>query len=123
MLCDNVYDDRAGLERGGKERAEFCHDEIAKAKGQGLEAGVGTGKIFIPALKSGADIYGIDHSELMFEKVRAKLNEEESRRISLQDIRNFKLDKKFSLIISPFRVFQHLVTIEDQFNALQKIYE
>lgn len=120
---DVVYDNLSGLERGGKERAEFYREEIEKSKGTILEAGVGTGMIFVPALRNGADIYGIDHSELMFKKLSSKLSKEEVGRISLQDVRNFNLDKKFRLIISPFRVFQHMVTIEDQFNALRQIHD
>jgi len=120
---DILYDNFTGIERGGKQRAQFYHEEISKARGAILEAGAGTGMIFVPALKAGADIYGIDQSELMFERLNSKLNESERYRVSLQDIREFKLDKQFSLVISPFRVFQHLLTIEDQLKALGRIYE
>jgi len=120
---DIMYDQLTGVLRNGEERSEFYRGEIANAKGAVLEAGVGTGMVFIPALESGVDIYGIDHSELMFHKIRSKLDESELHRITLQDIRDFKLDKKFSLIISPFRVFQHFVTIEYQLSALNNIYD
>jgi SAM-dependent methyltransferase len=120
---DIVYDQLAYNEREGGARAKFYFEEIAKAKGPVLEAGFGTGKILVPALKSGADIYGIDLSELMYKRTEAKLAENELHRISLQDLRSFTLDKKFSLVVSPFRVFQHLITIEDQLKALGKIYE
>ncbi len=106
-----------------KGRFAFYQEEISKSKGPVLEAGAGTGMIFVPALKNGADIYGIDHSEYMFKALRSKLDEKDHHRISLQDIREFKLEKKFNLIISPFRVFQHLITIEDQLQALGRIYE
>lgn len=104
-------------------RTAFYLEEISKAKGPVLEAGAGTGMIFVPALRSGADIYGIDHSELMLGRLSEKLSKDEQKRISLRDIRKFSLDKKFSLIISPFRVFQHLLTIEDQLSALNCIYD
>ena len=106
---DVLYDQLTGVLKSGKERADFYLEEISGAKGAVLEAGVGTGMIFVPALAEGADIYGIDKSELMYEKVMAKLNETDRSRITLQDIRDFRLDKKFSLVISPFRVFQHLL--------------
>ena len=108
---------------GDNARDKMYFEEIAEVKGSVLEAGAGTGKIFVPALKNGADIYGIDQSDLMLEKLKCKINESEYHRISIQDIRYFKFDKKFSLIISPFRVFQHLITTDDQLKALGSIYE
>lgn len=120
---DVLYDQLTGVLRSGKDRADFYLDEIAKANGPVLEAGVGTGMIFVPALAAGADIYGIDKSPLMYEKISVKLDKNDGHRISLQDIRNFRHDKKFKLVISPFRVFQHLLTIKDQLNALNNIYE
>jgi SAM-dependent methyltransferase len=104
-------------------RTAYYLEEISKVKGPVLEAGVGTGMIFVPALKSGADVYGIDQSELMLGRLKEKLTEDEQKKISLHDIRNFSLDKKLSLVISPFRVFQHLLTIKDQLSALNCIYD
>lgn len=106
-----------------KEGLKFYTEEILNAKCPVLEAGVGTGRIFIPALKSGADIYGIDYSEQMLNRLRSKLEEKDLHRVTHNDIRDFSLNKKFDLVISPFRVFQHLLTIEDQLNALNCIYD
>jgi len=119
---DVLYDQFTGVLRGGKERTDFYLGEIARTDNAILEAGVGTGMIFVHALQNGADIYGIDNSELMYNKVRSKLDMNEQHRITLQDIRDFKLEQKFGLIISPFRVFQHLLTIDDQLKALDSIY-
>ncbi|MBZ0202551.1 MAG: class I SAM-dependent methyltransferase [Ignavibacteria bacterium] len=116
---DVVYEDFGHLKKG----LEFYSQEIGKASGAVLEVGAGTGRILIPALRQGADIYGIDQSELMIEKLKGKLDPAEHKRISLQDARSFKLEKKFKLIISPFRVFQHLLTTEDQLLALCRIYD
>ncbi len=116
---DVVYEDFGHLKKG----LEFYSQEIKKAGGSVLEVGAGTGRIFIPALKQSADIYGIDQSELMIEKLKSKLDPAEHYRISQQDARNFNLEKKFKLIVSPFRVFQHLLTVEDQLMALGRIYD
>ncbi|MDQ3022241.1 MAG: class I SAM-dependent methyltransferase [Bacteroidota bacterium] len=106
-----------------KSGLNFYLKEIANAGGAVLEVGAGTGRIFVPALQSGADIYGIDQSELMLKKLKEKISKEDSFRVSLQDVRKLSLKKKFKLIVSPFRVFQHLHSIEDQIKALNKIYE
>jgi len=68
------------------------------------------GRIFVPALNEGADIYGIDLSENMLKQLMMKLDENDKHRLSINDIRNFRLDKN-RLVISPFRVFQHLLTL------------
>jgi SAM-dependent methyltransferase len=106
-----------------KDGMNFYLGEISNTKGPVLEAGVGTGRIFVPALDNGADIYGIDQSELMLSGLRAKINEKEHHRVCLNDIRDFSLGKKFDLVISPFRVFQHLLSSDDQLRALNCIYE
>ena len=97
--------------------------KILEAKGPVLEAGVGTGRIFIEALAKGADIYGIDISGPMLDILRSKMDSKDHSRISLRDIRDFKADRKFKLVISPFRVFMHMNTIEDQLSALDNVYE
>ncbi|MEO8665690.1 MAG: class I SAM-dependent methyltransferase, partial [Ignavibacteria bacterium] len=102
---------------------EFYLKEISAEKGPVLEIGSGTGRIFVPALQSGADIYGIDQSEMMTSKLKEKISEKDFERVSIQDAREFSIVKKFKLIIAPFRMFSHLITVEDQLKALGKIYE
>ena len=116
---DPVYEKFPNLGAG----LEFYLEEIKNTAGKVLEAGVGTGRIFIPALKSGADIYGIDYSDKMLNRLKSKIDEKDFHRVSQNDMRNFKLDKKFDLVISPFRVFQHMVTIEEQLKVLDCIYK
>lgn len=119
---DVVYDSFPVLKVGEK----FYIDEINNVTNTGgsvLEAGVGTGRIFLPALAARADVYGIDYSYQMLARLRTKLDASEHHRLYEGDIRNFSIDKKFSLIISPFRVFQHLLTVEDQLLALNCLYE
>jgi SAM-dependent methyltransferase len=101
---------------------KFYLDKIKNTKGKVLEAGVGTGRFFIEALKNGADIYGIDISPAMIDIAALKLDQIQQNRISLQNIVDFKFNKKFDLIIAPFRVFMHLTEKEDQLRALNNVY-
>jgi len=101
---------------------EFYLDQIRQTKGKILEVGVGTGRLFMNALNSKADIYGIDISSSMLDILRTKLSPEQQKRISLKNIIDFKLDTKFDLIIAPFRVFMHLIEKDDQLNALNNVY-
>jgi SAM-dependent methyltransferase len=100
----------------------FYLKKIKEAKGPVLEIGVGTGRLFIPAIQSGADIYGVDISRNMIEVLKAKLEKKYHRRILVQNAIDLNLNKKFSLIIAPFRVFSHFIETKDQLRALNKIH-
>jgi len=100
---------------------KFYLDEISKCKGNILEVGVGTGRIFFDALKSGADIYGIDVSPSMINQLRNKLSDENQNRIFIKDVKEMNLGIQFDLIIAPFRVFQHLLHFDDQIKTLNNI--
>lgn len=95
---------------------------ILETNGPVLEVGAGTGRLFCDALSKGADIYGLDKSELMLKKLKSKLKPEHHNKIIHADIRNFNLDKKFNLIIAPFRVFSHLTQTGDQLKAFRSIH-
>ena len=103
--------------------SRFYFEKIMNTSGSVLEAGSGTGRLLTEALENGADIYGIDVSPAMLAILRAKLSPENQKRISLQNIVDFRLDKKFDLIIAPFRVLMHLTEKEDQMKALDNVYD
>jgi SAM-dependent methyltransferase len=96
---------------------------ILSTKGPVLEIGVGTGRFFIDALHGGADMYGIDLSESMLKQLRSKLGSEDHHRVFHQDARSLHLDKKFDLVIAPFRVFSHLIEPDDQLLALNSVFD
>ncbi len=102
---------------------KFYLDKIRKTKGKILEVGVGTGRLFVEALRNGGDIYGIDISPAMIDIVTSKLNKIQQKRIGQQNIINFKFNKRFDLILAPFRVFMHLIEKEDQLTALNNVYD
>lgn len=101
---------------------QYFMNKILETKGAVLEIGVGTGRFFMDPLDAGADIYGIDISPAMLQILKSKLPKKEHHRISVQDICTFKLEKRFNLIIAPFRVFMHLLTVEEQLKALETVH-
>ena len=101
----------------------FYLEKIKNSGGKILEVGTGTGRLLIDALEKGADIYGIDISPAMLEILKAKLTGDQLSRISLQNIVDFKSDITYDLIIAPFRVFMHLISVEEQLNALNNVYK
>jgi len=102
---------------------DFYLRKMKESKGAVLEIGTGTGRFFMKALNAGVDVYGIDKNETMLRILKRKLPTEEHHRIFLQDALSMKLEKKFDLIISPFRVFSHMISVEDQLKFLNNVHE
>ena len=98
-----------------------------------LELGVGTGRVAIPTVELGVDVVGVDNSEAMLavaSRKAASLGDDAgSLELIAADIRDFTLrdsdggERKFPLATIPFRGFLALLTVEDQFSALRRIYE
>ena len=101
----------------------FFLRHITEAKGKVLDAGVGTGRIFVEALINGVDIQGIDISSAMLDVLKSKIEPAQHARLSLQSITNFKFDFKFGLVIAPFRVMMHVVEKEEQLAALNNVWK
>ncbi len=94
------------------------------AGGPVLEVGCGTGRILIPTLEAGADIEGIDLNPGMLEVLRAKAAARGlTPRVTVGDMRDFTLPRRFSLITIPFRAFLHNLTTEDQLATLVRCRE
>ncbi|MBN1387646.1 MAG: class I SAM-dependent methyltransferase [Bacteroidales bacterium] len=103
--------------------SEYFRNLARQTNGKVLEIGVGTGRLFMNAIKDGADIYGIDISQSMLDILYGKLDRKYHHRISLQSIVDFSFDFKFDLVIAPFRVIMHLMDKEEQIKALNNVYQ
>lgn len=91
-----------------------------------LEIGSGTGRVLLPLARAGHSVTGIERSDEMLARCRERLGGElpEIRarvRLEQADARTFDIGGEFALVIAPFRVFQHLLTIDDQLSALRAI--
>ncbi len=114
---DAVYE---SLDRGD---IQFFVDEARQAPGPTLEVGCGTGRVLIPTAAAGQVITGLDLSPSMLAVCRDKLSrqpEEVQARVRLveEDMTGFDTGETYSLVTTPFRPFQHLVTVEEQKAAL-----
>jgi SAM-dependent methyltransferase len=102
---------------------EYFQNEIQSSGGKILEIGVGTGRLFLNALNRGADIHGLDISESMLDVLYTKLPSDQHYRISQQNITDFSFDFNFDLIIAPFRVMMHLISMAEQIRAIDNVYD
>ncbi|MBM4047814.1 MAG: class I SAM-dependent methyltransferase [Planctomycetes bacterium] len=116
------------VHRGLRDDVQFYVEEARKAGSPVLELGCGTGRVMIPVAEAGIPIVGLDRAPAMLAIARqkvAKLSAETQRRIEIieGDMRSFTLGRRFDLITIPFRAFLHLLTSEDQRQALGCIRE
>lgn len=105
----------------------FFVDEALASGGPVLEIGSGTGRVLIPTARAGIPITGLDLSTHMLDVCRKDLEQEPAevqQRVQLVegDMREFDLGQTYQLVTSPFRPFQHLLTVEDQLSCLDCVH-
>ena len=105
---------------------QFYVNEAARVQDAVLELGCGTGRILLPLARAGCAIDGLDNSRQMLARCKAKVHDEPRSvqdRIALHhgDVRAFDLDRTYGLVIAPFRMVQHLATIDDQLSFLDSV--
>jgi len=99
--------------------------ELAKRiGGPVLELACGTGRVLLPIARAGIAIHGVDNSSPMLNVLGKNLKREAkdvSELVSVvrDDIRTFRSNRKYPLVIIPFRPLQHMFTAEDQIAALE----
>jgi SAM-dependent methyltransferase len=91
-----------------------------------LELGCGTGRILLSIARAGIPVTGIDGSAEMLARLGAKLAAEPAEvrdRVTYRrdDSSNFDLGTNFSLVIAPFRVLQHLSTLDEQLDCVKSV--
>ena len=108
MIYGNYRDDVA-----------FYVSEAKKTDGRILEVACGTGRIYLELLKEHLPVVGIDISEEMISTLKKKAQELGLKpKVYTADMRDFRLEEKFALIIVPFRSFLYNLTTDDQLKAL-----
>ena len=105
----------------------FYIERAKKNQGDVLELACGTGRVLLPMAQAGINVWGLDLSIEMLDQLNQKksiLDQDAKDRIHTihGDMSNFDVERKFSLIIIPFRGFQALTTDEQQHSSLQMIY-
>ncbi|MCX6012836.1 MAG: class I SAM-dependent methyltransferase [Chloroflexi bacterium] len=88
-----------------------------------LDAGVGSGRLTVPLAKAGVAVVALDVSQSMLAILKRRLSRESlevQKRVETvnADISDFKLNRKFDLIIVPFFTFNYLLTPAKQNAAL-----
>jgi len=106
----------------------FYVEEALDTDGPVLELGSGTGRVLFPIAQRGRRITGVDNSARMLARCRERLAAESAEvrskiKLVKSDMRELDLGgERFSIVLIPFRPFQHLISASDQIAALQGIH-
>lgn len=113
-----IYD-----ERFAPEDAEDAASFLSGLAGSGisaraLELGIGTGRIALPLAQKGIEVHGIDASEAMVKKLRAKPGGGNIP-VSIGNFADFRLEERFSLVYVVFNTFFALLSQEEQVRCFE----
>ena len=88
--------------------------------GKALELGIGTGRIALPLLQNGVVVQGIDVSESMVAKLRAKPGGD-GIPVTMGNFADVAVEGQFALIYVVFNTFYSLLTQEEQIRCFQNV--
>jgi SAM-dependent methyltransferase len=113
LLCEN-------LDYG----IDFYLGLARSAGGPVLELACGTGRVMLPCLAAGVDIDGVDLAPAMLTRLRTKAEARGlNARVQEGDMRSFRLDRRYALVMITFNAFVHNLTTEDQIATLTRCRE
>jgi SAM-dependent methyltransferase len=97
-------------------------DFLAELAGDGtaLELGIGTGRIALPLARRGVRVHGIDLSEAMVARLRAKPGAEQIE-VTIGDFATTRVDGTFSLAYLVFNTINNLTTQDEQVACFQNV--
>jgi len=113
-----VYDEWFGTPEDADEAVSFL-SELA-GRGPALELGIGTGRVALPLSEKGIEVHGIDASEAMVEKLRAKPGGG-GIPVTIGDFADAGVEGRFSLVYVVFNTFFALLTQEDQVRCFANV--
>jgi SAM-dependent methyltransferase len=88
--------------------------------GPALELGIGTGRVALPLADAGVEVQGIDSSQAMLAKLRAKPGGD-SIRVTVGSFADFSLPTRFHLIYVVFNTFFGLLTQDEQVSGFEAV--
>jgi SAM-dependent methyltransferase len=125
-----IYFDEHRAERYDADSAEMFDPAIVEptvsfladlaGDGAALELGIGTGRIALPLAKRGVRVHGIDLSEAMVARLRAKPGAE-SIAVTMGDFATTTVEGRFSLAYLVFNTIMNLTTQAEQVACFQNV--
>ena len=102
--------------------AEGAVQFLADLAGPGpvLELGIGTGRVALPLVRRGIEVHGIEASEAMVAKLRAK-PDGDGIDVRIGDFADVDVEGEFSVICVPFNTLFCLLTQDDQLRCFRNV--
>jgi SAM-dependent methyltransferase len=88
--------------------------------GRALELGIGTGRVALPLAACGVEVVGIDASQAMVDKLRAKPGGDRIE-VTIGNFADVEVEGTFSLVYAPFTTFFALPSQEEQIRCLRNV--
>jgi SAM-dependent methyltransferase len=126
---DGYFDERVAARYDDDAAALFGPDALdpiidfltdLAGNGRALELGIGTGRIALPLAQRGVQVHGIDLSEAMVAKLRAKPGGEDID-VTIGDFATTTVDGSFSLAYLVFNTIGNLTTQEAQVACFRNV--
>jgi SAM-dependent methyltransferase len=126
---DNYFDERVAERYDDREAHLFESDVVepavsflAELAGPGpvLELGVGTGRLALPLARRGIPVHGVDLSEAMVARLRAKPGGEEIA-VTIGDFATTKVGGRFTLAYLVRNTIANLTTQDQQVQCFQNV--
>jgi hypothetical protein len=97
-------------------------DFLVRRAGSGpvLELAIGTGRVALPLVQRGIEVHGIDASEKMVSKLRAKEGGRDVP-VTFGDFKDVPVEGRFTLIYLTFNTIYGLTTQEDQLTCFRNV--
>ncbi len=93
--------------------------ELAQG-GRALELGIGTGRVALPLAARGIKVHGIDGSQAMVSRLRARPGGE-TIPVTMGNFADAAVEGKFSLVFAAFNTFFALLTQEEQVRCFSNV--
>lgn len=122
------YDSAYEMVLAASTDVRFYTELALEQPGPVLELGCGTGRVLLELHRAGVECAGLDSSHAMLARLRERIDSQEKRsgtrrpELFLGRMQDFDLaPRRFQLIYSAFRPFQHLYSVEDQLGCLRSV--
>jgi SAM-dependent methyltransferase len=115
----DVYDAESFLRHDDATEAVEFLAPFAR-KGRALELGIGTGRIAVPLAARGVKVEGVDASERMVERLRAKPGGA-AIPVRIGDFGDLDIEGRFSLVFVVFNTFFGLLSQEAQVRCFERV--
>jgi SAM-dependent methyltransferase len=114
----DVYDEWFAVPSDTEDTVGFLSD--LAGSGPVLELGIGTGRVALPLAQRGHEVRGVDASEAMVEKLRAKTGGEHIP-VTIGDFAELDIEEEFSLVYAVFNTFFALLSQEVQVRCFENV--